>query len=572
MNIKNNNQSLNVKIVFLLLGSIFLPAFFGSLGFIFHIQINNFTYLISILFLLIIYYVNFYAKENKKNFLIPILVALIIILISFFVSTKIYDNSADGWGYHMPSIIKLSDGWNPLYNHYDDENIINIWSEHYPKVVWVYAASLYKVTKNVFIGESFNIIITITTFILLIDIFKKKNFSTLLSIFFSAIISFNTISISQLFTHYNDGILGLCILSILLLYDSLVKDEYKIENNLSILLILAFYLSILANIKYNGALYAFILFIIYSIVLFVKKRFSKSKFLIKYILIIGLSVIVVATNSYLTNIIYHKNVGYPIMGKGKIEIISQYIPQYIDENDNKIVSFIKSFTKTFGYSEYRYNPFFNVYHNDFYCAAEADCRENGFGPLYQSIIILTSLLLLIYVYEFIRKMIIKEINFKTYIKSNILSLVPFVIMAIFFFITPATWWSRYIPYIYSLPILIVIFINDEWHICNIKSILSYNMLIIYLVSILGISSSMIFQMHEFTTNLKNEIVDIKNINSDIIDIAVFDYWNENYKNTVSDRLLENNNIKFERHDENECAIIKNYSMLGLSVVNCNKGE
>lgn len=561
-----------MRISFLLLGNIFLPALIASIGFLFKISINGLTYILSQFLLLIVYSILFYKKDNHKKFIIPIIVALVIIVLSVFVTERIYDNSVDGWGYHNPAIMKLSEGWNPIYEHFDDETVLVTWSEHYPKAIWLYSAALYKITNAFFAGLSFNIIISFATLFLIIDILKKKKINIYLAIILGIIITFSTTVIGQLFTMYNDGVFCQCILGLLLLYNAIVCDEYKLNSVL--LMILSFYLSILANIKFNGALYAFIIALIYSIILIVQRKIKFDKTGIKYVLVIGLCVGIVASNTYITNFIYHRNIGYPVIGNGKVEIINQYIPGYINSTKGKIATFVKAITSSSFY-EYIYSPFYVLSINDYVCASASDCRVMGFGPMYQLLLIIAIVFIIVYIMKYIIRIVKKEITLKGYVKENYHKYIPFLFMIIFFFTAPATWWVRYVSYMFVVPILIIVFFNDDWYKVNIMTILSYSIIVLYLVSLLGVGNNMLKQSLEFTAGINHEINYLKAENNNrILQIAPIEYGltYNSYRQNMSYKLLENQSIKFEKHNTNECVIEKDLDYLAISIVNCSEGK
>lgn len=564
--------SVALKVCFLLLGNIFLPALISSFGFIFNISINSFTYILSEAILFILYILFFYNREKKKEFFLSLVISIIVILASIFVSSKIYDNSVDGWGYHNPAIIKLSEGWNPLYEHYDDENIIGIWSEHYPKVIWLYGATLFSLTNLFFCGYTFNIIIAFATLFLMFDIFRKKTFNIILSIIFSMIITFGTITISQMFTLYNDGVFGLCILGLLLLYNGILNKEYKL--NMVTILIVSFYLSILANIKFNGALYAFLIAAIYSVILFIKKELKFNKDIITYVLTIGFCVCVVASNTYITNAIYHKNIGYPIIGDNKIEIIKQFIPAYIHPDDGNIEAFAKAITSSSFY-EYIYSPFYVSEASVYACASTADCRINGFGPLYQSLVILVIIFTIIYITKQIRKIIQKEITFELYIKENYYKYIPFLFMIIFFLMAPASWWVRYVPFMHAVPLIIVIFFHDDWNKINLSTLIVYSLIVIYLISMLGIGHSMIKQSIYFSNTVNNEIDIIKDYSKEHeLNIAPIDssLIHNSYRQKMTYKYLGNKRISYKLNNTYECKIIRNLDALAISIVDCSGDE
>ena len=566
-----NNYSISLKICYLLLGSLFFPTFIRSILMILNINILVIPYFLGIIFLLISYGLIFYdskqLKINNKSFYLPLIISFIILIFSFIISFFLYETSWDGYAYHLPAVIKLRNGWNPIYQHFDNKLIISIWSEHYPKFIWIYSSLLYKITNNIFIGSSFNIIFTIATFFMCYDLFRKNN-NSFLSIVFSFIISFNAISIGQLFTMYNDGVLGLSIFIIMLIYRFIIKNNYKYLDNINpYLIILSIYLSILVNIKFTGALFAFTIFLIFSLCCLYKKIIKINKKSIIYFLIIGINVFTVATNTYIPNIIYHKNIGYPIIGKNKIDIITNFVPEYA-KGSNKIEAFLKSVTATPSTEKYKYNPFYIINIDDIRCSSENDCRKNGFGPFFQIIIILMLIIIFISIINKIKNK--KSLNTTRILNKYLADLTILFILTIFFFITPATWWSRYVPYMYFIPLFSLIVLIPKWSKKTIINYCGYLILLLYCITAILLLVFRFENSYFYTIEYKKQISEVKKIykqKGKLEIISLDDYYN--YREIVTDELLKNNKIKYNRSKKSNCNFTHKYNYLNIGLLECN---
>ena len=566
-------SSFFIKTCYLLLGSLFFPTLLASVLLILNINLFVLEYIIAILLLILTYYLLFYDSKKKRDFYIPVIVTAILIIISLMLSSIFYDGSWDGLAYHLPSVIKLNYGWNPIYQHFDNSSIINIWSEHYPKFIWIYGGLVYKLTGNIFSPTSFNLILSFATFFLVYDIVKKNNLKKI-AILGSLIIAFNITSVGQLFTMYNDGIIALCIISIILIYYAILKDYFKVSEVFHpIIIILTSYLSILANVKFTGTLFAFILFIIYTIICLYKKKFIFNKFFWLYVAVVGVSVLAIAINTFLPNFLYHHNIGYPIIGKNKIDIITPYTPEYV-KNNGKIKSFIKSFTADSNYVGYKYNIFYLVNKTDIICAASNDCKKNGFGPFYQIIIITTFVLIVFYI---IKEYIIRhKLHIKILlndIKNSWIELISLGIMLLFFFLTPATWWSRYIPYMYLFPLMIILFFDIDFKKLNIYSITSCLIIIFYGLTTCISLEYRLNNSYKYTVSVMQEIRDLRKIYSENGKLLITNLNKQyNYKAIVTNEILSQNSIIYERINNPSCEIVNEFPNLDVGVISCNGGN
>lgn len=570
-----NNGSFFLRVGYLLIGSLFFPTFIASLLLLFNVSIAAFEYGLGILILLVSYFLIFYSSKNKKDFYLPLLCFFVITGLCILSSYYLYDNSWDGYAYHLPSVVKLKEGWNPIYEHFDDINIINIWSEHYPKFIWIYGALLYDVTGHIFSPTSFNLILSFATFFICFDILRKVR-GNLVSFVASLAISFNTITIGQLFTMYNDGVLGVCIISIILIYYAYSKKIYsfdKIFNPVSIILIA--YLSILANIKFTGALFALLLFVIYSLYLIRKKVLSFDKHLLFHTILVGIGVSIIAINTYIPNYINHKNVGYPIVGEDKIDIITGFTPIYA-QGDGNLISFIKSFSVDPRFDEYTYQPFYIISERDIMCSSSSDCNKNGFGPFYQAIVIFTLVTIIwsssIFIYKSIKKNnFVKE--FKKFINKYQIELMSILIIFLFFFITPASFWSRYIPYMFVLPLLIIVFFERDYKKMGVVAFLSVSVLSLYVLSTCVLFGNHYDTLLKNTRKMKNEISELMYANEKTEELSLIHLDREyQLKDLVVDKLLQKKNIKYKYADDMNCKVISEYENIKIGIVDCDVSE
>ena len=348
------NDKIIEKILFLLLGFLFFPTIVATILFYFKISISSITFYIGLLILLILYFVIFYKKNTSlKEIIMPLLFSIIIIALFIIISICFKENTFDGWSYHMPAVMHLKDGWNPIFEHNED---IGLWSAHYPKFIWIYGSLLYSVTGSIFSGTSFNSIIAFSMFFLIYDILNRKGNNKLFVLLISLALTFNVVVLGQLLSYYNDGTLGVCIMALLLIFYAISKNIYKLENNYLLVFFISVYASILANIKFNGSLYSFLIIILIGGYLLIKKNLHFNKFFVKSCLMIGIAVIPIAILTYVPNYIYHKNIGYPIVGKNKVDIITKAMAKRY-ENKGKLTSFAMVIFSNPPKEEFEFYPF-----------------------------------------------------------------------------------------------------------------------------------------------------------------------------------------------------------------------
>ncbi len=556
-----------LRLCYLTLGFIFFVAFTSCFLFIFHISINIFGFILALLLWVFFYFFFFYKASDKKSFYKNFIFVLLLLALCIVMSSFLLDYTWDGWSYHMPSVVELKNGWNPLYQHRED---IRIWCSHYPKFIWIYAGVLYKVFGALGAGASFNLIISCSAFFLTMHILRKLKFKPFLSFIVSLILGFNFISVGQFFTYYNDGVLGICILSLSLIFYWFLKTKMKNNSYLSIFIV-SMYLSILANIKFNGALYAFLIAVFIIFYMFIKK--VKIKKIALSILLIGSLVLIPAANTYLPNYIYHKNLGYPIVGENKIDIITAFTPVFIHKNDGNIKAFLKSFVCDYTSSNCKIVPFYKITLKDFYSAASVDTRL-GFGKTYQLMVLILIIILILCIPKIITK--IRNENLKELIKKYYPEIFFLLILLIIFYINPATWWARYVPYMYLVPLFLLLFFHRDWTKKDFKNILCYLIIVIYVFNLFFLGALKFKRTVKVNLDLNSEIAELKTLSGDklfLTECHEGELLDEHvYKKVIRKELLNKNGVVYKEINDGSCKITKHYEILGMDSLSCEAKE
>lgn len=565
--INSKDEYYFLRLSYLFLGFVFSQSFVTSILFILHIKIGIYNFLLGTILWLATYYLLFYKRtNNKKNFYGNLVFTLILIGMAMILSTILLENSWDGWAYHIPSVIEMKNGWNPVYEH--NENI-GIWSLHYPKFIWMYGAVLYNIFGSMSMGTSFNMIISFSCFFLILHILKKLDFKTINSLIYSLFISFNFISVRQFFSYYNDGVQGVCIVSVIILLYYSMKRKTMINNNYEFLLIFLnsfMYLSILANIKFNGALYAFILACI-GLIFLLTTKVSKLKILLLSTLL-GIFVLIPATTVYLPNYIYHHNLGYPIIGKDKIDIINVFEPQFI-KGTNKLTAYVKSLSCDRRIKDYcKLKTILNINYEDIQLASIADNSLNGFGPLYQVMFLLFLILLIGYI-------ILTIVNLKKHndhnFKIKYSELIVYVIYTLFFLITPATWWFRYVSYMYSFPIVFVILNHEKYFNNNIYRILWKLIVALYTINLVFFGLTRLYSQINFTKKMILQTNEIKNYSTKkTLYLKEIDVKDNYYKRIVRDEIFNKINVEYKIYNDNKkCNLLNYYYVYSIEMYECD---
>ena len=401
-----------------------------------------------------------YILNKDKSYLLIILFLLITVCLPY-LSGKTLDLTVDGNTYHKTAIGFIKNGWNPYRESMIDfqktnnnvveiseDSRVDLWAEHYPKGSWIIAATMYQLTGNIESGKALTIILSIMLLIISYNLLRKildKKWSIIITI----LLSLNPILLSQIFSYYVDGLLGICfIVQLLLLF---MIDPTKKQNSM-IWISLISIISILSNLKFTGLMVSgiiSIIFYIYWLISYHKEKQFKNNFKKitgLCILVYVIALFLIGSNSYIKNLIDHHNPLYPVIGEDKVDIITTMEPKSFN-NKTKLEKFaISLFSETKNVTYESGDPELKapikMSKREIDELGIPDVRIGGFGPMF-------ALGMLLSVFIFIIGFIILLKHDKKSIKYIIITLLSGVITIA---LVGESWWARYIPWFYYLVI------------------------------------------------------------------------------------------------------------------------
>jgi len=446
---------------------IFNNLLITSLLYLFKVSISPINVVISLVITLI-EYILLMQKEtyNNKEKTINIFIYIIIILLSIFISGQFYDTTYDGNTYHKTAVGELKNGWNPVYETISEFNkseknkiqLINtfdIWNDHYAKGYDIYAANIYSLTNNIETGKSIYLITILSTGLICYGLLKTK-FKTIKSIFLSLLISFNPITLCQLGSFYNDGLLGNFLILMIISLTLIIKKQEIIDKKYSYILYFLT-LVLLINIKFTGFVYAGIYSLFYYLFILFNKKIRKEH--LRNITIIGISsiligVFLIGLSTYPKNIKTNHNPFYPLYGENNVDIMTGNTPKDLKNKTTLEKFFIATFSETHNSMEKEeksYNlkiPFtFKIEELKYFIGP--DIRLGGFGVLFSGILII-SIPLSIYALIKIKK---ENEQISTYI-------IPLFTTVFLIIILKESWWARYLPQIYIITLLPILSLKN----------------------------------------------------------------------------------------------------------------
>ncbi len=431
--ISNNGISLcNIAIFMIII--VGLISIFSSIQLLCKIPIHfPFAIIATLVILAILTYKKIFKLQES-------LISILCCLLFCWISSKAYDFTWDGQAYHQLSILMFSEGWNPYWDnekigtYYDD-----IWVYGYPKSLWIFSTAIYEITHNILVGKVYNLLFTFSTFLLCFDTFKRylPNHK-IMALSISLLTAFNPVVICQLFTYYIDSTLYLLMIDMLMISFLWIKTKNKI-----LLFALSVVIILMCNTKFTGAVYAVVIGLT-LLAIFHLYYFSLLKQLFNTMFISGIiGIFVIGYNPYITNFIRHGNIGWPIMGDNKIDIVTPQGPKDL-VSENRIKKLFIS-NNSFAHNDNVSTPVLKfpgqIGKFEYLVYSAPDVRIGGFGPLYNIIFIYTMIMMCLILFN-------KSIKRKE--KILIIGLVVSILS------NPECWWARYIPQMYFLSIITII--------------------------------------------------------------------------------------------------------------------
>lgn len=368
-----------------------------------------------------------------------------IIVIAFLLASHTYDNSYDGLDYHQNAVLCLSKGWNPFfessesYGGYHDD----LWDDHYPKAAWITGAAFFLDSGQIEAGKLLNFSLMAAAMAQLAAVLLRL---TLLRagtvIFLAALAALNPIAICQSTTFYIDGLMASLLtigVSALVLY--VAQPQWP---TLSIGLAA---ICLAANVKFTGLIYAVVLVGCFFAINFWRNGTRTGWRVAIAAAAAGLfATCVFGYSPYVRNLTQNGNVFYPVLGSHNLFHKDDYVPVNLAPH-NRVMRFLIS---NFSRSERVRPPHSTTLKIPFLISTpwegspflDTDVEAGGFGPLFGGMLLVGVI-----------GLILLAADRSAWKPLSVAIIIGGVILLSIFSHTE-TWWSRYVPQAWLLPILI----------------------------------------------------------------------------------------------------------------------
>lgn len=395
------------------------------------------------------------GKSGNKRDLFRSAAAVVgIVGLSILIAGSFYDTSWDGQRYHLESVCRLKEGWNPCHTFLPPAPGAGdqwLYVNYYPKAVELCEASIYSFTGKVETGKAINIMLMAAAFCLVYALLSRlRLFSAGRAVIYSLILTLNPIAVNQVLTYYIDGALASLLLCLLAVFVFMLKEESTLPMALMGLLMMA-----LPAVKFTSLFYAVLLAAGFSGWLLWQRRYRTFRRAAGVALAAGIvSVALIGYSPYVVNPIQGRHPLYPVMGKDKVDIMNANLPAGFDKKgrlEKFLVSFFSRTSNEGSWSDQvkqaRIKMPLTVHRSEIGPAKDDDTRIAGFGPLFSGIMLIA--LLVLFILSLSRRREFFTGLFSCWYMAGILLLSVLLV--------PESWWARFVPQLWFVPAVILLF-------------------------------------------------------------------------------------------------------------------
>jgi hypothetical protein len=372
-------------------------------------------------------------------------IAVITHLAAGAIAYEFPDNSWDGLGYQQEAVVRLAAGWNPVTESANRYGVVEeLYLDHYPKASWITAAAVLKTTGHIEAGKLFNLTLMFAAACLCLSALLRL---TLLPIAWAAavsvLIALNPVFVYQGTTFYVDNLVASTLTVIVA---GLVVFIAARRRQALVVAMLAALIAI--NLKFTGLIYTAILFGLAALVVWRQYGLPAASRYAATAAAAGIvGAVALGYAPYVHNLVDHHDPFYPATPKHGLLDTTNQVPANLLHADRVSRFLVSSFSRSepvrppqgtrakfplsIGPQERR-----GLY--------SADLESGGFGPLYGALLLLAGV-----------AAVTLCINRSSRRVAGVVLLIAGCVLATIF-VHRETWWARYIPQAWLLPMLIAI--------------------------------------------------------------------------------------------------------------------
>jgi hypothetical protein len=412
----------------------------------------------------------------------PVGLTFVLTVLAVAVSAAFYDLSWDGQWYHQVAIYRLAEGWNPLKNpmqsFVDD---INLWIRHYAKGPWYASAAVMATTGYIESGKFVTWIALDATFLAIFAACLDAGMRRRRAMAVSALVGLNPVVTVQMVVFMVDGLM-ICYLAC---YTAALFSGFRRAGRLVVFVGAAAAICSI-NSKLTGLVFLCFVTAGAGFYCLLRRRDLFWRFVGLNLGTIVLATVAFGYNPYVTNMIHRGHPFYPYMGTKAYPSLAAQGNEGIEKYEtpknmlgrNRIVRHALALFGKPGVQPYNDGenatwmwpflvPLKNlvVYHTH-------EIRVAGFGPFFSGALLISLLLT-------------AWLMFSPGLPRGLV-LLAYVTVILSLLVSLHTWWARYGPQMWWIPLLPVIAVFGASR-CRGRMALAWVLVAILLINALAVA-------------------------------------------------------------------------------------
>jgi hypothetical protein len=377
------------------------------------------------------------------------LLAAAVIAGGLALAASFIDLTWDGQWYHQTAVFKMAEGWNPLRDpvHAFGRHTWNLWVLHYAKGPWYVALALFSTTGNIEIAKAMSTTTPAIALLVVLAAALGFGLERRWAILVALLAALNPVTTCGLVTHQVDGILVSLLACTVAAGISYLRRPAWLPA-----LVVFVSAALCANTKFTGLVYLCFFFLAGGLYCLWRRR----DLVIRYGLLSAAALIagtlIFGFNPYITNTVQRGSPFYPMQGSAAYPSLAGqgHDPIELYETPRNMMGRSRFLRLAYGvFGRPGTAPYvahdaelmwpFAVTWSDFELYYFHDVRIGGFGPLFSGALLLAVALV---AFGCARGALPcgETVFFAGAIVASLL-------------VSTHTWWARYGPHLWWLPIL-----------------------------------------------------------------------------------------------------------------------
>ena len=261
---------------------------------------------------------------RARRALYPAVVSLVMLALSLALAAFFYDLSWDGQWYHQLGILSLARGWSPvteplrLFADSESQAHSQIYLQHYAKGPWYAAAAIFAATGRMEWGKCINGLLLMASFLGAFAACLGEGFRRSRAALLSAVVAMNPVAISEGTTYMVDGVMAT---SLVLAAAAVVAALRRPRPAVIATAVAASIVCI--NSKFTGLIYLCFVLAAAGLWCLLKERRLFARYAFGALATLLLGSCVWGFNPYVTNTYYRHQPFYPVLGSANYPSLAQ---------------------------------------------------------------------------------------------------------------------------------------------------------------------------------------------------------------------------------------------------------